>query len=102
MTQKLVKVAEIRRLLNLVSDSRVYYLARCAILPGVVRIGRQVRFDLDKVQEFVDRGGQSLPGGWRLTDDAGRPGDLTFEPQMPSPTDPDLSVLKDAWDEGQV
>lgn len=66
MSVKLVKAAEIRVLLNLDTNSRVYDLARRAILPGVVRIGRQVRFDLDKVLEFVDSGGKPLPGGWRV------------------------------------
>lgn len=70
MRRKLVTACEIRRLLNLGSNSRVYDLARRAMLPGVVRIGRQVRFDLEKVRDFVDRGGQTLPGGWRRSDNA--------------------------------
>ena len=31
----------------------------------VVRIGRKKFVDLSKWREFVQRGGQSLPGGWR-------------------------------------
>lgn len=65
MRQRLVKAPEIRKLLDLDSAARVYDLARQGILPGVVRLGRQIRFDLDKVLEFVATGGQALSGGWR-------------------------------------
>jgi predicted DNA-binding transcriptional regulator AlpA len=61
----LATAAEIQKLLRLSSAARVYELARRGLLPGVVRLGRQVRFDRRKVLEFVDRGGRSLPGGWR-------------------------------------
>ena len=65
MAQKLVKASEVRKLLDVESDARIYDLARRSILPGVVRIGRQVRFDLRKIREFIDAGGSSLSGGWR-------------------------------------
>jgi hypothetical protein len=32
---------------------------------GVVRFGRQVRFDLEKFYAWLDAGGEALPGGWR-------------------------------------
>ncbi len=65
MRGMLATANEIQKLLRLGSPARVYELARRGLLPGVVRLGRQVRFDPKKVREFVDRGGQSLPGGWR-------------------------------------
>jgi hypothetical protein len=64
MTAQLVRASEIRKLLDLDSDARVYDLARRALLPGVVRIGRQVRFNLAKVVTFIDAGGTSH--SWRL------------------------------------
>jgi hypothetical protein len=62
---QLVKASEIRKLLNLDSDSRVYDLARRELLPGVVHIGRQVRFNLAEVLNFIQQGGTTLSGGWR-------------------------------------
>ena len=43
---------------------RVYRLAREGIIP-CVRLGRQLRFSPKKVEEFIENGGQALPGGWR-------------------------------------
>jgi hypothetical protein len=63
VARKLVKACEVRKLLDLESDARVYHLARRSILPGVVRIGRQVRFDLEKLLKFVHAGGACLAGG---------------------------------------
>ena len=31
----------------------------------VVKIGRQVRINEDKLREFIEAGGCALPGGWR-------------------------------------
>lgn len=101
MTRHLVKASEIRRLLNLDSDSRVYDLARRAILPGVVRIGRQVRFNIDKVLEFVDSGGQSLPGGWRIADGTESTGHATHEEQAPSPQDAVLAASENVLGGGR-
>ena len=86
----LVKASEIRELLDLESNSRVYDLARRAIIPGVVRIGRQVRFNIDKVLEFVEAGGQSLPAGWRRAANAKRQRPRTDECGVPSLVDRDL------------
>lgn len=60
---KLLRVDEVARLLDL-RDHRVYDLAREGILPAV-RLGRQLRFSPGKIQEFIENGGRSLPGGWR-------------------------------------
>ena len=77
----LATVNEIQKLLRLSSPARVYELARRGLLPGVVRLGRQVRFDRKKVLEFVDQGGQSLPGGWRRAE---RPKSVVGAEQMES------------------
>lgn len=48
-----------------VDTSTVYDLARKQILPGTVRVGRSVRFDLDALEAWIAAGGEALPGGWR-------------------------------------
>lgn len=48
-----------------VTAGRVYELVASGRLPGVVRLGRQIRFDPDKLDAFVAAGGQGLEGGWR-------------------------------------
>jgi excisionase family DNA binding protein len=40
--------------------SRVYELARLGLLPHV-RIGKQVRFDPDRLKAWIESGGQALP-----------------------------------------
>lgn len=40
-----------------VPEKRVYELARENRLPGVVRLGRQIRFDPAKLEEFISSGG---------------------------------------------
>jgi hypothetical protein len=46
---------------------RFYALCRNGILPPgvIVRLGRQIRVDPALLEEFIARGGMSLPGGWR-------------------------------------
>ncbi|GMA60353.1 helix-turn-helix domain-containing protein [Alicyclobacillus fastidiosus] len=63
MTKKLVGAHEIAELLD-VTTQRVYDLARQNIIPHV-RLGRVVKFDLERVQQWIDAGGTPLPGGWR-------------------------------------
>ncbi len=63
MNGKLLRVDEVAQLLDL-RRHRVYELARANILPHV-RLGRQIRFSAEKIQEFIESGGQALPGGWR-------------------------------------
>jgi predicted DNA-binding transcriptional regulator AlpA len=65
MPTRLGRAAEVRQLFDLPSDSRVYELARQGLLPGVVRLGRCVRFDVAKILAFVEKGGRALPGGGR-------------------------------------
>lgn len=54
-----------------ISKDRVLTLARENVLPPgvVVRLGRQVRFNADKLAEWIDTGGQALPGGWKKVAD---------------------------------
>jgi excisionase family DNA binding protein len=56
--------AEVGSLLR-VRTPRVYELVREGRVDGVVRIGRQLRFDPERVAAWIKRGGQQLPGGWR-------------------------------------
>ncbi|MEW6523647.1 MAG: helix-turn-helix domain-containing protein [Bacillota bacterium] len=55
------EVAEILR----VTNSRAYEMARTGLLPGVVRLGRQIRVNKVALDEFIRNGGQALPGGWK-------------------------------------
>ncbi|MEW5921613.1 MAG: helix-turn-helix domain-containing protein [Bacillota bacterium] len=42
----------------------VYMAAREGILPAV-RCGRKIKFSEKAILEFIERGGQALPGGWK-------------------------------------
>lgn len=57
MSRKLAKASEVRELFDLRSNARVYELARRSMLPAVVRVGRQVRFDMAKIRLFIEEGG---------------------------------------------
>ena len=50
-----------------VTLNRFYELVRQGIVPPgvVVRLGRQLRVHPERLEEFIARGGQALPGGWR-------------------------------------
>ncbi|MBM3763703.1 MAG: helix-turn-helix domain-containing protein [Acidobacteria bacterium] len=49
------------------SEQSLYRAVRENILPpGVaVRIGRRMLINTDKLQQWLDNGGQALPGGWK-------------------------------------
>ena len=64
MQKKLLPIPEVAQVLD-VPAPRVYDLVRQGILPGVVRLGRQIKVDQDQLWEFIERGGQALPGGWK-------------------------------------
>jgi excisionase family DNA binding protein len=64
MGQSLLTLEDSAKILN-VSYARAAQLAREGVLPGTVRLGRQIRVHPDKLQEFIDTGGCALPGGWR-------------------------------------
>jgi len=63
---KLAKAKRGAEILN-VKEGRFYEMVRTGLLPRgvVVRLGRQVRVDEDALREWVQQGGQALPGGWR-------------------------------------
>lgn len=65
---KLVNVPEVADFLD-TTDPRVYEMVRLGYfdnVPGVVvRLGRHLRFDPQKLVLWVRQGGQALPGGWR-------------------------------------
>jgi len=46
---------------------RMYNLIRTNVLPKgvVVRLGRSIRIDAAKLEQFIAEGGAALPGGWR-------------------------------------
>lgn len=67
---RLLTAREVADALN-VSEARVYELAREGLLP-TVRLGRQVRFHPKAVAEWIENGGQALPGGWRREPVGGR------------------------------
>lgn len=60
---RLLPIDEAAALLSL-THGRLYDLARQGIVP-CVRLGRAIRFDEEKLREFVAAGGKALPGGWR-------------------------------------
>ena len=60
---KLLKADEVAEMLE-VSEDRVYQLVRENILPHV-RLGRQVRFSAELLNNFIANGGKTWPGGWR-------------------------------------
>jgi hypothetical protein len=70
----MVKIPEATRIL-LGPDAdprRGYELASQGRLPGLVRIGRTLRVDLEKLIAFIEQGGKVLPGGWKREPE-GRP-----------------------------
>ena len=50
-----------------VSIERFYDMVRKGIFPPgvVVRLGRHIRVNPEKLEAFIENGGQALPGGWR-------------------------------------
>ena len=48
-----------------VPKSTIYEAARQNRIGGVVRLGRVLRFDPDKLEAWLESGGEALPGGWR-------------------------------------
>ncbi|EGD51730.1 DNA binding domain protein, excisionase family [Thermoanaerobacter ethanolicus JW 200] len=63
MNKKLLKLSDVAEILDIKID-RIYALARQGIIP-VVRIGRQLRVDPEKLQEWIEQGGQGFEGGWK-------------------------------------
>lgn len=63
MERKLLKVSEVSQIINS-TDEHVRSLIRDGYLP-CVRLGRLVRVDEQKLNEWINSGGQCHPGGWR-------------------------------------
>lgn len=55
---KLLTIPEVAEILS-VSEARAYALAREGLMP-VVRLGRQVRVDTEKLAEWIEEGGAGL------------------------------------------
>ena len=62
-TQPLIDAVRAAEILG-VSTWRIHQLVREGLLPAV-RIGRSVKFSPAALDAWIERGGQSLPGGWR-------------------------------------
>lgn len=63
MTEKLLRIPEVARILDVTEDC-AYELAREGIIP-VVRVGRQIRVHEGQLRQWIASGGQAYPGGWR-------------------------------------
>ena len=59
----LLRVEQVAEILG-TSKPRVYELIRSGLLPSV-HLGRQVRVEETELEEWISKGGQALPGGWR-------------------------------------
>jgi excisionase family DNA binding protein len=59
---RLLRIPEVAQILA-VSPQRAYELARKDLLP-VVRVGRQVRVDPRRLEEWIAEGGGTLEGEW--------------------------------------
>lgn len=57
IAKRLINAAEVSELLSL-PISTVYAKAKNGDLPGVVHIGRTLRFKLSVLEDFIRRGGQ--------------------------------------------
>jgi excisionase family DNA binding protein len=71
---------EVAKILK-VKLSRVQELVRQGVLPHF-RLGRQIRIDRQQLQQFIARGGQALPGGWRRTTGAADVGGDMGSPEV--------------------
>ena len=59
----LYNIREISEILK-ISEDRAYSLAREKILPSV-RLGRTLRFSSKAIADFIENGGQALPGVYK-------------------------------------
>jgi len=61
--ERCLTAEEVAEIFN-VSRARIYELCRQGFLPHI-KLGRQIRFNKQALEEFMRKGGKSLPGGWR-------------------------------------
>ena len=59
MTKGLMRMNKVAEIFD-VPLSRAYEMARKSLIPGVVRVGRQVRVDPIRLSEFIEQGGKGL------------------------------------------
>lgn len=59
MPEKLLRMSEVAALID-TSLPRAYELVRLGMIPGVVRLGRQIRVNPDVLAEWITQGG-SIP-----------------------------------------
>jgi excisionase family DNA binding protein len=64
MPETLLRLREAADRLN-ITYQRAAELVRQGLMPGVVRLGRQIRINPERLNEFIDAGGKALSGGWR-------------------------------------
>ncbi|MGG4498443.1 helix-turn-helix domain-containing protein [Brevibacillus reuszeri] len=63
MERTLLTLPEVAKILG-ISKERSYAISRDGLLP-TIRIGRQIRVDQEQLDDWINNGGQALPGGWR-------------------------------------
>lgn len=56
MSKKLGKIPDVASSVLNVSTQRAYEMARLGLIP-IVRMGRQIRVDLEALEEWIKRGG---------------------------------------------
>lgn len=61
---RLLLADEVARIFG-TKKSSIYAAAREGRIGGVVRFGRQVRFDPVRLADWIANGGEALAGGWR-------------------------------------
>ena len=57
--RRLGTIDDVRQVLPLARNT-IYDAARLGKMPGVVKVGRRVLFDLDRIEAWLDAGGGSL------------------------------------------
>lgn len=78
--EPLIDAKEVARLLG-ISPWRVHQLARDGFIVPV-RLGRSVRFDPRRLEEFIASGGKALEAGWRRREpEASKPGRVSSRPR---------------------
>jgi excisionase family DNA binding protein len=65
LSTRLLTLEQLAEVLG-VSYARAAELARRNMIP-TVRLGRQIRIDPGRFEEFIASGGRALPGGWKRT-----------------------------------
>ena len=61
---RLLRATDVAEYLDLPLQT-VWKYARQGVIGGVVRVGRQIRFDPEMLRERIANGGQSFEGGWQ-------------------------------------